>query len=522
MLNFPRRLAEFFGDGPAAPPGRSQPGPRQKTAFDRHEHERGCRTSVLPAEIANVRKLQSDAAETVARLTPATNLDAWLLAILGPLALICDAFLCLAPSANRAGILLQDLGKAEPLEVLEVLALPLLVVGFNLAAALVVAQLLATGRSHAALVPAALLVLGDGLVALLRVGLPDGPLELAEFAFFALVPPALGLFLAALCAMSEMRRAPARAARRLVALHGARVHELEEEERRAWQERTRAAAVLDGQDPDRLAFIPGSGALTSAPAMPSWVTTILVLLGLGLVALVSAGCEERANETPLALAILVDTSPSMNTNLREVAVDAVRAADDAGLLGGGAELFVYRTGKDAGLVRVLHDAVPRRFTPGGDAVRERALWLEERLAALQMVEWTEGDSAILAGLDVLDDDLEAVRAAHKLVLVVSDLRDYRPGTHFFAKSVPAPDRLVANLERDHALPDLRGVAVGACGHGTHKNEDGSPFSAKQNADARAAFQAVIEKGGGTFTLIPSCDPIDLTRAFKAHMTGGSP
>lgn len=522
----PIRLAALTG---ATPPGESltenkpfgkEDHPRSFAALESYESDRAKDTTRLPvhrAELeAQAENLERELTALPRRVSTARRLGFEIVSI-G--ALGADGALCFIPAANMAGIPLSELDSASPIEATIMVAFCGIVVGANMLLGKFAARLLVTERSPWGAAVAVTLLLGNALVAYVRVGRLATALDLAEWVIFGFIPPLLGLAASLLAALVERSEEPAHAKADEIRALRLAIADNEEKLRDAWRERMRTAAVLDGLPADGAPLVP----LERPAATPSWVAAGVVGIVLALGGFLFSGCGGSA-EVPLAMGVLVDTSESMRAlPPGKSAADAVRAADAAGGLSGGSELFMFETGKSS--VERLDGSlvIPRRFTPRGDPKAERAELLDAFTSGLEVREWTEGDSLVVQGLGEVGEQLAAVPAGRRVAILLSDGRGFQagPGGYYLGGApIPTPESFVARIEDLGQVPSLDAIEVLLCGAGTHRSEHGQPFTSKQNAAVLDALGALVERGGGTLSVAPGCSRADLTRALKALDHGG--
>ena len=260
-----------------------------------------------------------------------------------------------------------------------------------------------------------------------------------------------------------------------------RLRQLERELAAVERERRRIAAVFDAAEQLRARRLRQADAAPRRriPALGLLVILLAVLGGLSLAG--TAGCAP-ANDGPvykrrLAVVFVVDTSPSRldrNGTLREPEAprDLWRALVEDNDLPPDtvAELIVPTASVEPH--RVFRKVMPARGDSDknvGTRKREFAALIDQRLSDLAEHP-PEGGSDHFDALSAAARDLALFNAEEAYLYFVSDLRDRRPSLTSrapaewnFQYSVRPVPFVLSTLQKEKAIPDLRGVHVVVCG-----------------------------------------------------------
>lgn len=438
------------------------------------------------------------------------------------MAIVADGALYVSRSADLAGVALGDLTMTgrDLATIVRVLALP---VGFVVAGGFfAIKARMDEAEPRGRAVASVLLVALAGVGAWIRT-----PTSFAEGATYALLGIALPR--AAADALRGLNgamtsRGSARATR--VTLER-EVAECEERLQRTRQRRRQIANSLDADEEERLALRDGAppervrtafGEARLASAITGSRGLILGVVAFAVAAAwVFAGCKP-ASTVPAAMSIVVDTSRSLPPEVREEGVLAsFDAFSDLTGLPGGTVIQLLATRTESEVVTVLDEEVPRSWSPGAVS-EERATFIDGLRRSMRTPSGlAPGDSDILRGLAVAGESLAQIDSDTKLIVLVSDLRQYHRGREFFEVAVPDPTSLIARLRDEHALPALDGVQVVACGTHLGPTERGRAWTLKDEVAVEAAFAAVVEATCGDFAVAPSCSAVALRRTLNTSL-----
>lgn len=165
-----------------------------------------------------------------------------------------------------------------------------------------------------------------------------------------------------------------------------------------------------------------------------------------------------------------------------------------GLAAAGSSFSIYVPGPSRDTVRSVYTLfVPER--PAG----ERAAFLlsaRRELGRLLTGPLEKNSSALAEAIHLAIGEIGERKGGHRLV-ILSDLRQFTPGTWNFERSVPSSQRFVTWLRGERLLADLKGIPVTVCGLHHLRGPGAEHYDAQLSAQTRDTWEGAFRAMGAT-------------------------